>query len=489
MTQRLITLLILIAASTSTALGGVHQSFSLNEEAVGIQERVAKFVDPDFYRPLTVLDQIVPNAAKAKEQPWSGSYWPLYQGGPARPYAERGYNHKRFGDNFSDFQDRLGDLARYSSRGRFSARDLDRLSPTEKYDLYLGDSNFTLSRAVWASLDESDKSRKKKIETWEGMCHGWSPAAAYSKRPTHPITVPSLDGRFQLNFYPDDIKALATLLWANSLIQDDAVVEGIRCKTNYPDRDRMSGKVTTLRCKGVNPGVFHLSMLGMIGQKHSSFVINRNNDQEVWNQPVAGYKFYYFNTKTGVSGNLANSVIELKSFNDPFVAFRSPKSVYLVGVDMVIDYTSETNPSHQDTDGPANDNVEQLHVRYDLELDKDYNVLGGEWVDEDGAYGANSRYIPNYPAFMWRFHSENPYASSVVDAKLAALAPDAVNSSSLVPLSAEASSFRYIRYAIDEDGELDRMLYDAAGNAIVAGNELRPQPIARIVNQLQDLAH
>ncbi|MBC7398247.1 MAG: hypothetical protein H7333_12465 [Bdellovibrionales bacterium] len=480
-------LITLVVLGGLNAHAGTHQSFSLNEEAVGIQERISKFVGPDFYRPLTVLETMVPTAGKVKEQPWSGSYWPLYQGGPARPYAERGYNRKRFKGNLNQYVDRLHDLRRKN----YSSRDLDNMSPTEKYDLYLGDPNFTLSSAVWTSLSESEDSRgrREKIEDWEGVCHGWAPAAAYSKRPTHPISVTSLDGRYNLNFYPDDLKALSTLLWANSLVQDDTLVEGIRCKTNFPNRDRMSGKVTTLRCKGVNPGVLHLSVLGQIGLKQSSFIINRNNDEEVWNQPVAGYQFSYYNIRNGANGNLQNSAIPLAGFNDPFVAFRSAKSVYLVGVDMTIDYSSETEPSHQATDGVEDDKIEQLHMRYDLELDKDYNVMGGEYVDEEGSYGANSRYIPNYPAFMWRFHSDNPYASSVVDAKLAELGPNAANSSSLVPLSFQASNFRYIRYAIDEDGELDKLVFGEDGKAVVNSHELRPQPIARIVNSLLDLAH
>ncbi len=487
MNHRLILLITLLTCGAYNAQAGDYRNTSLKEEAVGIQDRIAKFVGPDFYRPLTVLDTMVPLNGKVKEQPWSGSYWPLYQGGPARPYAERGFNRGRFKGNLNQYVDRLKDLRKQ----RYSQKDLDNMSPTEKYDLYIGDPNFTLSTAVWTSLSESDASRgrREKIEDWEGMCHGWAPAAAYSKRPTHPISVTSLNGRYNINFYPDDLKALSTLLWANSLVQDDTVVEGIRCKTNFPSRDGFSGKVTTLRCKGVNPGVLHLSLLGMVGQKQTSFIINRNNDEEVWNQPVSSYEMYYFNIKTGAQGNLQNSLTPISGSSDPFVAFRSPKAAYLVGVDMMINYTSETDPSHQSSDSAANDKIETLHVRYDLELDKDYNVLGGEYVDEEGAYGANSRYIPNYPAFMWRFRSENPFASSIVDMKLFEMGPNAVNSSSLVPLSFQASNFRYTRYAIDEDGELDRLVFDEQGKPVVSNHELRPQPIAKIVNSLLDLAH
>lgn len=463
--------------------------FAPFESAAGIQDRIEKFVGHDFYKPLSVLEPFVPLKASVKDQPWSGSYWPLYEGGPARPYAENKFTKKKLHDNYNSYEGRLRDIQKKIAKGKLSDRDLDNLSPTEKYDLYLGDTQFTLSQNVWQSLSESEQNRKKKeIKDWEGMCHGWAPASAYTPRPSHSFTLTSLDGRYSLNFYPDDVKALLTLLWANSLIQDDTLVEGLRCKTNFPERDQTSGKVTNTSCKGVNPGVLHLSILGLIGMKQSSFVINRDNDDQIWNQSVTGYQFHYYNLKTNASGNLLSSVVPIAQFDDPFRAFRSPKSAYLVGVDMTLNYASETDPSHQDVDSVSDDVIETLHMRYDLELDHYYNVIGGEYVNDDGDYGSNYSSIPTYPAFIWRFHSDNPYAASIVDSKLSTVTSSQFSSSLLLPLSQQASTFRYTRYAMSEDGDGDVAIHDEHGNSVVAGRELRPQPLAAVVNFFLKLA-
>ena len=66
MNQRSIALFTLVTCGALSAQAGTHQSFSLNEEAVGIQERIAKFVGPDFYRPLTALDVMVAQSGKTK---------------------------------------------------------------------------------------------------------------------------------------------------------------------------------------------------------------------------------------------------------------------------------------------------------------------------------------------------------------------------------------------------------------------------------------
>ena len=73
--------------------------------------------------------------------------------------------------------------------------NLAALSPSEKYDLYLGDLDFTLTRyerqrtQVLKTVKGSPEYNKKfKIPEWEGLCHAWAPATIHYKNP-EPVEV------------------------------------------------------------------------------------------------------------------------------------------------------------------------------------------------------------------------------------------------------------------------------------------------------------
>lgn len=458
------------------------------EGAVGIQDRVNRFVNSDHaYRSLLDYQNTVGTSGWVAFQPWSSTYWPLDKGMAANAYADRGGHTRYFGINKMNFDSSVSRLQRRIENKSITDEEIDFMSPTEKYDLYLGDDTFTLSKAIWQSLAEAEKNSKHhSIQDWEGICHGWAPASSFMKRPTKKFTVASIDGRFNIPFYPDDLKALGSLLWANSLIQDNSMVEGIRCDTNNPAIDYGSGKVLRTRCKGVNPGVWHLSVLGLIGEKHRPFIINKNNDIEIWNQPVTGFDFKYYNPKTNETGKVEQVAVRANAYNDDFKSFRDPKTVYIVGVDMLFHYMDETEPSHAETDDKKNDSVKDMHMKYELELDEAYNVLGGEWSSENDQ---DRRWIPNYPGFMWRFQSDYPVAASIMDIKVPELTDPAYHDGSLMRgLSAGASAFRYQKYRIDDTGDTDKLELDKDGKIIPEGLELRPQPLGKVVYELMDKA-
>jgi len=465
-------------------IAGAHEL----EGAANIQDRVNRFVNSDHaYRSLLEYQSSVGFSGQTAYQPWSSTYWPLDQGMAAFAYAEKGRHPHSLESSLMDFNSRNETFSSKLERNVIDNKTIDTMSPSEKYDLYLGDTSFSLTNSIWQSLLEHEKTAKSQsIKDWEGICHGWSPAAVYMKRPLKKFTINSVDDKFSIPFYPDDIKALESLLWANSLIQDESIVEGIRCDTNGPRTDYGSGKVLRTRCKGVNPGIWHLIVLGLIGEKHMGFVINKNNNIEIWNQPAAGFDFNYYNPKTETTGRLEEVSIPVKSFDDRFASFRDPNTAYIVGVDMYFSYINETEPSHDETDAPSNDSVSKMHMKYQLELDAGYHVLGGEWAsttDQD------RRYIPNYPAFVWRFPSDYPIALSTMDSQVPeASDPLFFNSSFMSDLSKQASSFHYQRYEIDEDGDTDKLRLDENGKPIPAELELRPQPLGKVIYHLLDQA-
>lgn len=321
------------------------------------------------------------------------------------------------------------------------------------------------------------------IAYWEGSCHGWSTAAIYEPRPEHVVNVTSLDGQFTIPFFPDDLKALATRLWADSLVQNQVVRERSRCLSKDPNLDPRLGKVLDENCQGVNPANFHVSILEMVGARKQSFVVNRSNTTQVWNQPVAGYEMNYYNPITGTSGDLAQSIVPRIAYADPYARFRPDSAVSIVGVKMKLRYISETTPSHEAKNGVDHDKVKTLELTYDLALDANQKLLGGEWLNSttpqeattpDGQYSDESPSMPKFPGFLWKFQTAEPMAYSIADADLGTKDLSQIDASTVMTASKKAANFRLNWYS-----------YDAAGNSTgVKRAELRPQPLSKVVNFL-----
>jgi hypothetical protein len=429
-------------------------------------------------------------------QPWSGTFWPLRSGSTANPYAAGSgsgvFNWLSFKMRqlwgptaaLNRFHRRIADIQDQISKGGLSADTIDKMAPSEKYDLFLGDANFSFTNAEWESMDEQNK-YIGNIAFWEGSCHGWATAAIYEPRPSKVVNIPSLDGKYSIPFYPDDLKALATRLWANSLIQNEVVREGARCTEKDPNIDPRLGKVLDDACEGVNPADFHVTVLEMVGDRKQSFVVNRSNTQQVWNQPVAGYELTYFNPITDKEADLNEAVVPYVTYADPYVQFRVAGTVSIVGVEMKLHYISETTPSHAKTNDESNDNIKTLNLRYDLALDANNKIIGGEWRDStdpnvddstntDAEFDDQSASIPKFPGFLWKFNVQNPMAYSVKDADIPGNDITKVDRAALVAASNGAANFRLNWYN-----------YDANGNATtIKRQELRPQPLSKVVNAL-----
>lgn len=328
---------------------------------------------------IVTLSETAGFGSKLTEQPWSGDYFATYRGGLAARYAERGFPSSSRWKDYDLFFSRF--LAEdYSSRPR-----LDELSAAEKYDLLVGDSHKTLTR--W-SIDQSASSVNPTghIETWFGLCHGWAPAAYMEKRPLRTVSIRLENGQ-ELKFFPDDIKGLSTLLWSNARFGQLFV--GGRCNDKNPRVDEL-GRIVSDDCWDTNPAVWHATVLNRMGIDGASFVMDATFDYEVWNQPVTAFKVQYFNPETRKEGSVAESTIPLSNFSkDRFKKYRSSKATSVVGVMMSVEYVSETSATHKLIDSSSDDSTVWVDYFYDLELDAQGNLLGGEW------------YQNAHPDFLW----------------------------------------------------------------------------------------
>jgi hypothetical protein len=347
-------------------------------------DRAENLVDKLQYVKPADMDAARLRKAALAETPWSDDYWPTYLGMLGRRYADPGFPAARdWKRNFDYIQDHPArDIVR---EGNASA--IDRLSPSEKYDLLVGDDRGTLTSGMW-SEGKWYHDRHGDVETWMGLCHGWAPAAYMLPRPRRVVTVKAADGRTDIRFYPSDIKALATLLWANARTASRFI--GSRSSDKEPKTDEV-GRVISPEVFDTNPGTWHMSVVNQIGVTKRSFILDATYDYEVWNQPVVGYEYSYFNPqRMEWTSDLQNATVPRAQFtSDRFKRYRSPSFAAAVGVAMKTTYVVETPPSHRASDDPSQDAVTSVDYLYDLELDASGKILGGEW------------YQNAHPDFLW----------------------------------------------------------------------------------------
>lgn len=336
-------------------------------------------------RNLLLLDSQGLTKGATEVEPWSGSYWPIGKGIIAARYSSPTFaNSKKFVNNYQSYVSHSPDDFVYSGR-------IKELSPAEKYDLLVGDSNWSLSRNIWQKALQ-DFQEDGVIPGWTGICHGWAAAAHMNPlSPYSPVTVKDVSGRHNIQFHANDIKALMSWIWAESA--PNAYRAGNRCREGRIVRDSFMRPLNP-NCLDSNPMSWHLAITNRVGVYKKSFAMDSSAGPEVWNYPVAGYDYHYFDPKTYVpTHNLRNAIRRIEELqNDRYKNFRSPRAVYIVGVIMDTYHPALTVPTVGVT---SRNTIKSKTFIYDLELDSDHNVIGGEW------------YSKETPDFIWSFPAKD----------------------------------------------------------------------------------
>jgi hypothetical protein len=369
------------------------------------------------------IEQMGLKKAQLAETPWSSDFWPDVKGSIADPYNETGagfgqrkrevWRASSTGEKIMEAilpENRPGLVKRVSlqqsiAQGSSSVSDekIDNLSPAEKYDMLLGDVDFSLTRSIIKMVDE--RSDYGLVNSGAGVCHGWSPASLNVPRPLHAVTLMSPLGR-PVTFYPDDIKALAAFLWGKTSARPSFQSSGWKCQTG--GRQDARGRSADPRCFNANPAFLHLVAINQIGLNHRGFAMDKSFGAGVWNYPAFSYEIKYFNVMdrlpyVGLSYEEAKAPLTAHS-RDPYAAYRAPGTQAILGVQIKIGYGLENHhPSHRLTDDPSQDKTETTTLRYDLELGANDEILGGEWREFENLYKPTleeSR-IYTHPSIVW----------------------------------------------------------------------------------------
>ena len=356
------------------------------------------------------MDEMKLISANLEETPWSDDYWALAKGTLAYRYADPAmqdvYNNPDRDETDGTWK-QLYDFyltPKAHAANYVERQEINLLSPAEKYDLLIGDENYSFTKWMWAQGEQyyyadndEDGEPDHHVEGWMGICHGWAAASYMLERPTNSVVVKSSQGGHDIHFTPADIKSLASQLWAVSQSVDEQGVItpnkfiGGRCNEKEPEIHEETGRIIDPDCFDNSPSSWHKSVVNQIGVAKRSLVMDATFDYEVWNHPLVSYSYIYFNPVTKKEEkNINQAIANYTDYkDDPFKEYRSKDTKKIIGIIMEVSYVVEVAPTTSDTAGPENDYHQKTHYAYDLELDEEGNIIAGEW------------YTNMHPDFLW----------------------------------------------------------------------------------------
>lgn len=284
------------------------------------------------------FDQLPLEGAMENHTPWSDTYWPSDQAGIAARWQQPGSNGFKY-KLLSEAQ------VRALPQGQ-----LAKLSPAEKYDIYMGRFDYPTVKMV------RDKT-SPHAESWEGICNGWSPAAINLEEPA-PVLVTGASG-IAVPFGSDDVKALLDEYYANNAQATEFL--GLKCNRGGGGIRGIIGVFTSsAACDDVNAGALHVILANELGLRHQGLVADVDRTRQVWNQPVYGFHAQVVGHR-GPSHDAA------------------PGTVREVLIHASMSYANEIDPSWLPVVGTKNFNSKNAEYDYSLELDAAGRIIGGQY--------------------------------------------------------------------------------------------------------------
>ena len=329
----------LLASSDELLDLAAQDQFGLSDEDVAMPGAIDGFNDPRTIDPEFVfaLDALPRKATLARE-PWSDSYWPENQGGIS-------YRWQR--------QEAFGRLLEPADIAQMDAADIAMLSPAEKYDLYVGATDWPLTMRVQSQTNPDEAG-------WTGYCHGWSPASLQFEEP-RPVTVTSPAG-LEIRFGSSDLKALLTYF-------SGEVVPSTYSTEVYPfavaprvvGSGCGNGRADLPQCHDINPGALHVVLANQLGLRGEGFVMDVDPTAEKWNQPVFAYDSEFLGRRAPSPGAAQGTVEEAI-------------------VATTVTWGQEIEPQWEAVVGTHHQDTTARRYLYTLELDAAGVIIGGQWL-------------------------------------------------------------------------------------------------------------
>ncbi len=277
--------------------------------------------------------------------PWAGNYFPMKKGGLANRWQK---------NRAAGF---VSPLPTFQEVSQLSLEQIDSLSPAEKFDLYVGDYQYSMTQT---ELSKRGPQRQMPPEEWEGFCNGVRCAGILMEEPQHRIDVVNPDG-IKIRFQPADLKALAgaSYFYVEKYSQIGAPSQSSRSEAQP------------------NAAVFDMALRFYLSHQQKSFVIDSHLGPEIWNESVVGY------SRT-LSAHENLSLEEKNQF---------PKATQKVEAQVELFTLSEMNVKKSNRQTKFKVAAGQVHkvlpVSYSLYLDAHGKAVDGVWNNKAGTAGVD----------------------------------------------------------------------------------------------------
>ncbi|RLN90123.1 hypothetical protein BBJ28_00010118 [Nothophytophthora sp. Chile5] len=232
------------------------------------------------------------------------------------------------------------------------------------------------------------------IPTWFGICHAWAPAALLEPEPRCAVE------KNGVTFQPMDIKALLSEVYDGANLS--TVFTGVRFYGSDSDATTdQYGRYTDSSRRDIGPGFLHVALTNVLGRFNSSVVVDVTGGVEVWNQPVYSYEVL---TQTELTPTEAAT----QYYGQSMYSFNSAAERIMYTETSITWMVEAYEDDGLVASGKAESYTKSDTYTYLLELDNDYNILGGEWVGDSNA---------DHPDFLW-LPKARPDLSTVTDVGL-----------------------------------------------------------------------
>ncbi|MFZ9596302.1 MAG: metal-dependent hydrolase [Bdellovibrionia bacterium] len=300
--------------------------------------------------------------------PWSSGFFPFWLGGASgRWQSFEGMNFFRTWFGSSPLSSvgavELLHQARVQPGGT-QAQAIHRLSPTEKYDLAVGDYHLSATRAESRVRGHDLFRWYSDVPLWSGYCNGLSLASIYESEPKRPVQVINPDG-YAVTFDPIDVKALLGVAYLN--LEPANWDLGVRCNLDSLDSED---------CRDLDPAALVIAITNLIGRAKTTFIIDQDPKSPVSNAPIR------------------KALIRV--MNPPY--FTADRQPYFPVDDLNIKWLMDVEIQLEVSRIPAlpyGALTETLTYPATLGLDASMNLIGGRWENPvhhpDFAWGGQSR--------------------------------------------------------------------------------------------------
>ena len=183
---------------------------------------------------------------KLKSQPWSDTYWPLYEAGFAHRWLNQKITPPFVLNSDVTLQNYAEDAAEEIDQAIIEAEHYEGkswqetlyISPAEKYDIASGKDDFPLTRHELASFAVNRQEYQNTDWSWMGHCHGWAAASYLLEKPAQAVLMTNKDTQKQALFTAGDIRGLLTKAASDNGFEGNTDFIGTRCNTNTADIPR-----------------------------------------------------------------------------------------------------------------------------------------------------------------------------------------------------------------------------------------------------------